>query len=393
MQKFVTPAVKFLITTALCASVCGCSLISLPAVMQKNTSKTHIIFSSWGSKSEVAVIEPILKEFEAQNPQYKVDFMHVPQNYFQKIHLLFASKMAPDLITINNQNIPLYSNAGLLEELNFDETPYFKAATDSLKYKGKNYALPRDVSTLVIYYNKDLFDAYKIPYPSNTWNFDDFFKTAQQFKKHGIWAINFEENPIYWLPFAYSNGCKTQTPDKVLKNCPGQIKFYADLKNKYLYTPEKKDLASLTNAQLFMQGKIAMMLSGRWFTPVFRSQKDFNFDVAPFPKGTSGSMVSADATGWAINKYSKNKDGAYKLLKHLSSKESIIKMTKSGLITPARKDVANSTVFLSGKPLNAKIFIKTAQNSFPAPMCDNYREISDETQHKLEPFFEGKEKF
>ena len=30
-------------------------------------------------------------------------------NYFQKLHLLFASNMEPDVVLINNQNIPVYS--------------------------------------------------------------------------------------------------------------------------------------------------------------------------------------------------------------------------------------------------------------------------------------------
>ncbi|MDR1327138.1 MAG: hypothetical protein LBJ74_01885, partial [Heliobacteriaceae bacterium] len=58
----------------------GCGRIS--------DERTVIRFASWGSKSEVAIIKPILSEFEARNPDIKVDFMHIPQNYFQKIHLL-----------------------------------------------------------------------------------------------------------------------------------------------------------------------------------------------------------------------------------------------------------------------------------------------------------------
>jgi len=80
-------------------------------------SRTVVQFASWGSKSEVDIIKPLLNDFEKQNPDIKVDFMHIPQNYFQKIHLLFASNTAPDVIFINNQYLPVYANAGVLGKI------------------------------------------------------------------------------------------------------------------------------------------------------------------------------------------------------------------------------------------------------------------------------------
>ena len=65
-------------------------------------TRTAIKFASWGSKTEVDIIKPIIEEFEKENPTIRVEFMHIPQNYFQKIHLLFASKTPPDVLFINN---------------------------------------------------------------------------------------------------------------------------------------------------------------------------------------------------------------------------------------------------------------------------------------------------
>ena len=64
---------------------CGCT--QKPAVEE-------ITFSSWGSVTEVGIIKKIITDFEKENPDIKVNFMHIPQNYFQKIHLLFASNTA-----------------------------------------------------------------------------------------------------------------------------------------------------------------------------------------------------------------------------------------------------------------------------------------------------------
>ena len=68
---------------------------------QDNTLK----FASWGSKTEVQILKSLISDFEKENPDIKVEFMHIPQNYFQKLHLMFASNLAPDVIFINNLNI------------------------------------------------------------------------------------------------------------------------------------------------------------------------------------------------------------------------------------------------------------------------------------------------
>ena len=92
--------------------------------------------------------------------------------------------------------------------------------------------------------------------------------------------------------------------------------------------------------------------------------------------------------------YSKNsthKDEAVKLVKYLSSKESSEKFTRSGLIVPARIDVASTSVFLdSQKPKNAKIFLSAIKNSNPTPVTVNFREVIDDMKIKTEYLFNKK---
>ena len=147
---------KFILLVCL---IIGASLLCCLNFDRKAPQKVNIQFSSWGSESEMRILKPILIEFEKQNPDIKVEFLHIPQNYFQKIHLLFASNTAPDVIFMNNQYLPIYANAGVLEDL----TPYQKdleldkfypKSVQTLSWEGKVYGVPRDISNLVIYYNK-----------------------------------------------------------------------------------------------------------------------------------------------------------------------------------------------------------------------------------------------
>ena len=384
--------------------ILGLSIFCCGIFCAKESNKTILQFASWGSESEIGILKPILADFENENPDVKIDFMHIPQNYFQKIHLLFASNTAPDVIFINNQYLPIYANSGVLEDLtkhvSQDELDnYYKASLASLSWKGELYAIPRDVSNLVIFYNKDLFDKYKISYPHSGWTYEEFLDTVKKLTHlPEVFGISFEEEPLFYLPYLTGYGGWTMDDtlnffnSDVLKkdnNAQG-LSFYADLRNKYHVAPKKEESASATMAQLFLQGRLGMHLSGRWLVPKYRQEAKFDWDVVEFPRvdKNSKSIVPLDASGWAISKSSIHKQEAIKLIKYLSSKSSSEKFTQSGLIVPARVDVGNSEYFLDNKkPQNAKVFLKVAQTSDPTPVTVNYREILDSLKSRTEYIF------
>ena len=361
----------------------------------KTDNKTHIEFATWGSESEIKILKPMLEEFERENPEIKVDLMHIPQNYFQKIHLLFASNTAPDVIFINNLYLPLYSDAGVLEDLTehkeFEYEKYFPKSIESMKYKGKIYAVPRDVSNLVFFYNKDLFNKNKTSYPRENWILADLLNTAQKLTNNKTFGISFDEKPLYFLPYMLyfggwgANDSANYFSQDILAKSENKkgLEFYANLRTKYHVAPKKEEIGSATMAQMFLQGKIGIYLSGRWMVPKIREEAKFDWDVVEFPK-----TMFMDSSGWSIAKKSNHKKEAIKLVLYLSSEKNSKRFAKSGLIVPARMDSAYSGDFLDGKkPKNAKAFLNTAQKSVPTPVTVNYNEILDDLQKKTEYLF------
>lgn len=353
-----------------------CLLFLVSGCGRKN-ERVKIQFASWGSKTEVEIIKDVIKDFETLNPDIKVEFLHIPQNYFQKIHLLFASNTEPDILFLNNLYLPVYANAGKLLELSPPEGVYDKKVLEALSWQDKVYAVPRDISLLVVYYNKDLFRRAGVAEPKNSWTQQDFLTKAVKIKeKTGAFGISFEEEPLFYLPYLMSEGggvfeIESEASQKALN-------FYADLRKKYHIAPMREESASATMAQMFLQRKLAMHLSGRWLTPKYMEDADFKWGTVVFPAGSKGSVVPLDASGWAVSKASKHKDEAILLLNYLSSRPVIEKFALTGLIVPARLDVDFA---------GADVYKKALHTAKPTPVSVDYNKILDDLKIKLEPLF------
>lgn len=382
MQKKVWIILGILGGIFLCFLFCG----------KQPDEREKIQFASWGSKSEINILKPILNSFEAENPDIKIEFMHIPQNYFQKIHLLFASNTPPDVLFINNHYLPVYANAGLLEPMSADDN-FYRKALSALSWENKLYAVPRDVSNLVVFYNKDLFRKKGVPFPDSDWTMNDFLIVAQKLTGDGVFGVSFEEDTLFYLPYLMSEGGGISSDDLsrlIVEDEKSQkaLNFYADLRKKYHVAPLREESASATMAQMFLQEKLAMHISGRWLVPKYREEAKFDWNIVEFPRGEVGSIVPMDASGWAISSSSEHKDSAKKLVAYLSSKESIQKMTQSGLIVPARRDVAESVYFLDGKkPASSRVFLNVIETSKPTPVSIHYKEILDNLKGQYEKLF------
>lgn len=333
------------------------SLLFLPFLFCSCSSKPHyetITFSSWGSITETKILKDLISDFEKNNPEIKINFMHIPQNYFQKIHLLFASSKEPDVIFINNLYLPVY--ASKLEDVShlISRDEYFVQSLEAMTVDGKLLAIPRDISNLVFYKNKNLID-------SSPKNLEEFLLTLRNFKHSKAFATSYEPNIFYSMPYIMTIDGEISENGIPNQNAIKGIEFYKSLQEKYAPAPYQS--GSLTQAQMFLDGKIGLYLSGRWMYPKISDSAKFPWEVIKFP-----GVTPLDASGWAISKNTKHKDSAEKFILFLSSQQGSEYFTKTGLIVPARKENAN---------LIESVFIEAIKYSKPTKVNKNYNKITD----------------
>src|SRR5262249_55565496 len=141
----------------------------------------------------------IVSAFEAANPTIKVSVETAPYaDYFTKLQTAIAGGTAPDTFELDYQDFVTYAQGGSLADLTAPAAsdkgwqPWLlsSAAMQAFTYSGKQYALPESFSTVVLLYNKALFDAAGVGYPKASWTWADETAAAQKLtnKAKGIYG-------------------------------------------------------------------------------------------------------------------------------------------------------------------------------------------------------------
>ncbi len=400
----------------------GLIVFALFGCQGKPDSRVRIQLSTWGSAQEVTVLKALIRTFERTHPGIRVTLLHIPENYYQKLHILVAGDMTPDVVFTNSINFPIYAAQGVFLDLSpwlakqggaeaLSAAQFYPQALKAFTWQETGHppllgALPRDISNVVLFYNRDLFKQAGVPEPKAGWTWEEFREAADRLTLDrnndgdpDQFGVSFYSTPpLFWLPFVWSAGGDLFSPDRkrfmlAQPKAVEGLRFYADLRNKWHVAPKKVESGGANMSQLFLQGKLAMMVNGRWSVPVLREQARFQWDVVPLPVGPSGlSRVGIDASGYAISAKSQHPKESFALIRFLLSQKALEQVTASGLIVPARPDVAQSDVFLASEqlPLHGQAFLDVIGDGVPTHTSPRWNELSEELNLALEPVWDGK---
>ena len=353
---------------------------------------------SWDSGDALVPFNDAIKSFEAKYPGVKVQLESVPQGYGDKLLTQFAGGTAPDVFQVGDGDVAKFAGQGALEDLGpyisgekgnnpLDMSVFFPAVADIGKVNGKTYLLTKDYSPLVIYYNKDLFDAAGVPYPKENWTWDDFVSTAQKLTQKDdkgnvkVWGVQLPNSwgDYLWYrgisPIVYSNGGNIIGPDGKTStgymNSPetvDAIQKYVDLFLKDKVAPTKADVDAMAGVDLFQNNLTAMLWTGRWPLQDFEKNPKLKFGTVGLPvlKEHANSICWA---GFAMYSKGKNKDAAWAFLRYIGAGQGAEEFAKYAFT--AVQSIAEKQG-LSTDQYNAPI-IKDLQYIRPLPELTNQK--------------------
>ncbi|MDB5078002.1 MAG: extracellular solute-binding protein family 1 [Chloroflexi bacterium] len=280
------------------------------------------VSGSSGANQEGDIVRHELDMFMKANPCITTFFRPIPTTYEQKIQTEFASGDEPDVMYVSPPMIYNEGKAGKLLDLNkylakdgVKTSAYIPALLKVFQLNGHTYGLPKDWGTLGVFYNKAIFDAKHIAYPSNNLTYDQYRTLAMQLYTPSsnpskvVYGTMMPEDNGRFMTFLYGFGSTIMDPvtGKIGFNNANAIKAL-DYYTSFQLTDHSSTIPATVGdgwqGDSFGKGKVAMVLEGGWLTPyLHNTYPKIRFGVAQIPVGPAGRAdpVFTNAWGASVN--------------------------------------------------------------------------------------------
>ncbi|MDR6818152.1 raffinose/stachyose/melibiose transport system substrate-binding protein [Neorhizobium sp. 2083] len=311
----------------------GALATALPAMAQELT------FWSWRQEDK-AQYEKFIDVFEAKNPGITVKFeTFEATNYNTILSTALAGGSGPDLMFARAYGgLENVANAGYLLPLDKTNVPALEkfapaaVAAETVRSSKITYAVPFASQTMLVIYNKDIFDKNGLKEPETV---DDLVKAAEKLKASGV------------MPFG--NGTATAWQNEVMVGGIASTlmgrSFYEDLMAGKADFTDKRYVEALTklkeitkyfpdgfigldyasSQQLFSSGMAGMFVGGSYELANFKKQNPkMNMGIFAMPGLKAGDeklVAQYFDGGYAVNAKTTKKEAALKFVNFLASQE------------------------------------------------------------------------
>lgn len=345
------------------------------------------------NQQEVAWGEAMVEAWNADNPDQEVTAQEIPAGTSSEevIAAAITAGNAP-CIVMNTAPVavPQFQEMGGLVPLDTfeDGVEYVESRSGDVaeQYKsadGQYYQLPWKSNPVVLYYNKDLFEAAGLD-PENPalGTQDELLETSRTLVESGaaeyaMWpspAGEFYQSWFDFYPFfaAASGGSQLVVDGEAAFNTEEgkavagmwQTMYEEGLSSQEAYTGDS-----------FVDGQAAIAISGPWAIPVYGD--DVNWGTAPVPGLAEGdeSYTFSDAKNMAIYSACDNKQTAWDLMKFATSEEQDGALLEATGQMPIRSDLTEAYAeYFEANPAYTE-FADQASRAVEVPNVPNSVEI------------------
>lgn len=315
--------------TALAAT--GCSSPAQPSAAPAPTGtevvgKTDLTVYAWSNGTTID--QNFKKSVELFNKQMagkftaKINFLPYDQ-YWQKIQLQYAANQPFDMYYWDVQAYAHYKK-GLLANLEQavaasplnDPSKYSTDLFKPWRFDGTNlFAIPENIQSVSMFYNKAHFDKAGIAYPDATWTWDKLQEAAAELTqksgdKVSRWGFDIGDLGVWWGLQTLSCAAGTAffdqplEPTKFLMDDPRNVevlRFIQDLMWSKHLAPRPDERDANNQAGGFAGGVVSMMPGGTWNITSYQQMKD-GWGIAPLPLYMGQSVMQYVMGGWVIPK-------------------------------------------------------------------------------------------
>jgi len=372
----------------------------------------EVSFMVFGDPEELQSFRDAIDAFRDVAPNVTVNLVEASDrsDLIARLSTSFSAGAPPDLFLLNYRFYAQFAARGVIEPIEpyvegseaFSVEDFYEPPMEAFTFDGRLTCLPQNVSSLVVYYNRDAFADAGVVRPDAGWTWDDMVSAAQSLTidegNDGTvdqYGLGVDPDIIRLAPFVWSNGGEViddeENPTRFTLDTPeAQEAFqkFVDLRRVHLVVPNEEEIESEDHESRFLNGTTAMVMSSRRSTPVFRTITDFEWDVAPIPVLSEPSgILHSDA--YCITRASKNKDAAWAFMEFALGPEGQRITSAVGRTVPSLVEVAESRAFLdpSVAPVSSQVFLDTIPVIRRVPNISTWPEIEDAVNPILEVAF------
>lgn len=202
---------------------------------------------------------------------------------------------------------------------------------------GGVYGIPFKTTTLVLYYNKDLFSKFGVPLPTNSTTWDDVTEMTKKLSRTEAGVTYRGLTAAYWHMFFLSQksvpvqDAKTYkalyTNDAYKKEMEFLTGFFRIPGNDWTTNPSDEQME-----REFVKGTSAMLVSLDDSWRLYKFPKELNWDMVRLParKDAPGTGPQTYPQYMYVTNMSANKDTAFQVIASMASEEFQAYYTKLG---------------------------------------------------------------
>jgi len=370
-----------------------------------DTSEAGIRLQVSGEPEEVAAFSAIAEAYQQTTSAVTIEVVAVAEksDHLARLSSSFAAGNPPDVFVVNYREYAQFVTRGaiepagpLLDERGIDNSDYYPQSLDAFTYEGQLQCMPQNISSLVVYYNRTLFDRAGMEPPKACWSLSDLQSNARSLTTGKTYGIGVEPSLTRLAPFIWSAGGDVvddaTAPTRLTLDTPqarGVIQTFIDMIDEGS-APDGAAYAAQGLEDRFAAGTLAMLLTSRREVPGFREVIGLDFDVAPLPViDTPASVLHSDAYCIANNA---DTAAAADFIAFAVQSQGQTIAALSGRSVPALKQVAKSPAFLdpSRPPPSSHVFLDAIPSIRALPVWPTWGEVEDVAEEELtRAYFEG----
>jgi multiple sugar transport system substrate-binding protein len=365
----------------------------------------------FGDAVEVAGYRELVDAFAEVEPDIDVVLSPVAtqDDLMARLTTSFAGGNPPDVFLLNFRRYGQFAAQGAIEEVQpyldasevLDEADYYEAPLEAFRFDGERLTcMPQNLSSLVVYYNRDLFEAAGLPLPAEGWTWDDMVAAAEALTDGETYGLGVRPQLIRLAPFVWSNGGELvddeEAPTRLALDEPAAreaLDRFLDLSLVHGVVPPDAEEQSEDSESRFLRGRLGLYLSSRVAVPTLRTIEGFRWDVAPLPVAPGGEPVSIlHSDAYCLGAGAGQPERAWRFVEFAAGPEGQRILAASGRTVPSRRDVATSPVFLEPEepPASSQVFLDAEPILRSTPRTATWSRVEKEGDALLAEVFYGR---